>query len=52
VRLLRAIADGHDTMTALVRLRGDAADLLAELAALELSGRLRQGPGGHLVLVP
>ena len=50
--LLRAIADGLDTPAALAG--ADLADSrwLADLAALELAGRLRRGPGGQLSVIP
>jgi len=50
--LLRAIASGLDTAGALAG--ADLADIrwLAELAALELAGRVRRGPGGRLSVVP
>lgn len=50
--LLTAIADGVDTPAALAG--ADLADSrwLAELAALELAGRIRRGPGGHLSVIP
>lgn len=50
--LLRAIANGLDTSAALVG--ADLADSrrLADLAALELAGRVRRGPGGQLSVIP
>jgi len=50
--LLAAISDGLDTPAALVG-AGVAGDrCLAELAALELAGRVRRGPGGQLSVIP
>jgi predicted Rossmann fold nucleotide-binding protein DprA/Smf involved in DNA uptake len=45
--LLAAIAEGHDTGVALVRAGLSSADGLAALAALELEGFVRRGPGGR-----
>jgi DNA processing protein len=45
--LLGAIADGHDTARALAQAGVPADQGLAALAALELSGYVRRGPGGR-----
>jgi DNA processing protein len=45
--LLVAIAEGHDTGTALARAGFRPAEGLAALAALELEGFVRRGPGGR-----
>jgi DNA processing protein len=45
--LLGAIADGHDTARALAQAGVPANQGLAALAALELSGYVRRGPGGR-----
>jgi DNA processing protein len=50
--LLRAIVDGLDTPAALVGADVSGGRCLAELAALELAGRLRRGPGGRLSVIP
>jgi DNA processing protein len=50
--LLAAIGDGLDTAAALVGARVAGDRCLAELAALELAGRVRRGPGGQLALIP
>ncbi len=50
--LLRAIADGHDTVTALARAGVTPDRGLAALASLELSGHVRRGPGGRFSVVP
>jgi DNA processing protein len=50
-RLLSAIAEGHDTTAALARSGISAEQGLAALAALELSGHIRRGPGGRFVMV-
>lgn len=50
--LLTAIAEGHDTAAALARV-GFAADRgLAALAALELDGHIKRGPGGRYSVAP
>jgi DNA processing protein len=46
-QLLRAIADGRDTSAALARAGVPADTGLAALAALELAGYVRRGPGGR-----
>ncbi len=45
--LLTAIAEGHDTGVALVRAGLSAEEGLPALAALELEGFVRRGPGGR-----
>jgi DNA processing protein len=50
--VLAAIARGHDTLAALNRRGVLGADGLAALAALELEGYVRRGPGGRYVPVP
>lgn len=50
--LMMAIADGLDNTAALVEADLTGGRCLAELAALELAGRLRRGPGGQLSLIP
>lgn len=50
--LLRAIADGHDTTAALARAGVAPERGLAALAALELAGYVRRGPGGRFGVVP
>jgi DNA processing protein len=50
--LLNAIAAGCDTPAALVAAGAAGDDCLRQLAALELSGRLRRGPGGALSVIP
>jgi DNA processing protein len=50
--LLRAIADGLDTPAALSEAGLADSRRLAELAALELAGRIRRGPGGRLSMIP
>ncbi|MGI8413291.1 MAG: DNA-processing protein DprA [Solirubrobacteraceae bacterium] len=50
--LLRAVADGHDTTGALARAGFPVEPSLAALAALELSGYVRRGPGGRWVVLP
>ncbi|MGP0033943.1 MAG: DNA-processing protein DprA, partial [Solirubrobacteraceae bacterium] len=45
--LLAAIAEGHDTGAALARVGFSPAEGLAALAALELEGFVRRGPGGR-----
>lgn len=50
--LLSAITEGHDTASALARAGFAAERCLGALAALELSGYVRHGPGGRWVAVP
>jgi DNA processing protein len=50
--LLSALADGCDTTAALARAGLDAREGLAALAALELDGHVRRGPGGAYVVCP
>lgn len=50
--LLTALADGCDTTLALARAGLDAREGLAALAALELEGHVRRGPGGAYVVRP
>jgi DNA processing protein len=50
--LLRAIADGRDTAAALSRAGVAPEQGLAELAALELAGYIRRGPGGRFAVLP
>ena len=50
--LLNAIAEGHDTAAALGRAGFSADRGLAALAALELEGFVRRGPGGHFEATP
>jgi DNA processing protein len=50
--LLALIADGTDTAAALSRTGMSAEDGLAALAALELAGYVRRGPGGRFAVVP
>lgn len=51
-RLLAAIGSGLDTPAALLQAARDGTRCLAQIAALELSGRVRSGPGGRLTVVP
>jgi DNA processing protein len=50
--LLAAVADGHDTTAALVRVGFDPDAALRRLAALELGGYVRRGAGGRFTVVP
>jgi DNA processing protein len=50
--LLRAVADGRDTLAALTGARADVAPTLAALTELELLGHLRRAPGGRYVVIP
>ncbi len=50
-RLLSAIADGHDTTAAIARSGIAAEQGLAALAALELGGHIRRGPGGRFTVI-
>jgi DNA processing protein len=50
--LLRAIANGLDSPGALAGANLADSEWLAELAGLELTGRVRRGPGGRLSVVP
>ncbi len=50
--LLWAIADGYDTAAALARAGFPAEQGLAALAALELAGYVRRGPGGRFSVLP
>jgi DNA processing protein len=50
-RLLSAIADGHDTAAAIARSGIAPAQGLAALAALELGGHIRRGPGGRFAVI-
>ncbi len=51
-RLLSAIADGGDLSDAFAAVGMDADRGLAEIAALELDGYVRRGPGGRFDAVP
>ena len=48
--LLAAIAEGHDTGAAVARAGFSPAEGLAALAALELEGFVRRGPGGRFAV--
>ena len=50
--LLTAIASGHDTMEALTRAGLEPERALVTLAALELEGYIRRGPGGRFAVLP
>jgi DNA processing protein len=50
-RLRSAIADGYDTTAAIARSGISAEQGLAALAALELGGHIRRGPGGRFVVI-
>jgi DNA processing protein len=50
--LLRAVADGRDTLAALAGTPDQADGTLAALTELELLGCLRRAPGGRYVVVP
>jgi DNA processing protein len=50
--VLRAVADGCDTLAALTRARADVAPTLAALTELELLGHLRRVAGGRYVVIP
>jgi DNA processing protein len=50
--LLAAVANGDDTIEALVREGFEAEGLLTALASLELDGYLRRGAGGRFAVVP
>jgi DNA processing protein len=50
--LLAAIAEGHDTAGALARAGFEPEQGLAALAALELGGYVRRGPGGRFSVAP
>lgn len=50
--LLSAIAEGHDTGVAFARVGFSPAAGLAALAALELDGYIRRGPGGRFAVTP
>ncbi|MBV9819105.1 MAG: DNA-protecting protein DprA [Solirubrobacterales bacterium] len=50
--LLQAIADGHEVPAAIRRAGLELNAGLAALAALELEGRLRRGPGGRYISLP
>jgi DNA processing protein len=50
-RLLAAVRDGHDTVGAIARAGFTADAGLSALAALELGGYVRRGPGGRFVVV-
>jgi DNA processing protein len=52
VELLDAIVDGLDTASALVGAGADGERCLADLATLELAGRITRGPGGRLAVIP
>jgi DNA processing protein len=47
--LLRRVQDGRDTLAALAATPGEAEEVLAGLAELELLGLLRRAPGGRYV---
>lgn len=51
-KLLEALRDGADSVTALTCAELPLEQLLAELTALELSGWVRRGSGGRLTVVP
>jgi DNA processing protein len=50
--LLRAVADGRDTLAALTQTPGDVGPTLAALTELELLGHLRRVAGGRYVVIP
>jgi DNA processing protein len=50
--LLRAVADGRDTLAALTRTPSDVGPTLAALTELELLGHLRRVAGGRYVVIP
>lgn len=50
--LLAAVADGHDTLTALARAGIDPEAGLRGLAALEVGGYIRRGAGGRFTVAP
>jgi DNA processing protein len=50
--LLRAVADGRDTLAALTHAPAQVAPTLAALTELELLGHLRRGAGGRYVVIP
>jgi predicted Rossmann fold nucleotide-binding protein DprA/Smf involved in DNA uptake len=50
--LLRAVADGSDTLAALTRTPNEVAPTLAALTELELLGCLRRVAGGRYVVIP
>lgn len=50
--VVAAVTAGLDTPGALLRAGIGGPSCLAQLAALELSGRLRRGPGGRFTVIP
>jgi DNA processing protein len=50
--LLAAVAEGHDTLAALARAGFEPEQGLTGLAALELGGYVRRGPGGRFTVAP
>lgn len=50
-RLLAAVSDGQDTVGAIARAGFTAEAGLSALAALELGGYVRRGPGGRIVVI-
>lgn len=50
--LLGAVADGRDTLAALVDAPGNVGPTLAALTELELLGHLRRAAGGRYVVIP
>jgi DNA processing protein len=50
--VLRAVADGRDTLAALTRTPGDVGPTLAALTELELLGHVRRVAGGRYVVIP
>lgn len=50
--LLAAVADGHDTLTALARAGIEPEAGLRGLAALEIGGYVRRGAGGRFTVAP
>lgn len=50
-RVLAAVADGRDTVSALIALPGDTRHVMGALAELELLGYLRRGAGGRYACV-
>ena len=50
--LLAAVAEGHETLAALARAGFEADAGLRDLAALEVGGYVRRGPGGRFTVAP